>query len=166
MNSGNGSRSGPFVFMTDSEIHAPSPVSPTQPPSPPAPETQHYHHDKHLPDTLVTTVHHSALPYHQSSTAGTGGGTYPVPWSYWHTRSLPSASVSSGFTARSTAVESTSENTAVSVPTTRTTQQDGFSWRCQSCGRDPCDDPTAASCGHIFCFTYVIRTVDSIRRVF
>ena len=29
------------------------------------------------------------------------------------------------------------------------------SWHCRSCGKDPCDDPTATVCGHIFCHRYV-----------
>ncbi len=27
----------------------------------------------------------------------------------------------------------------------------GISWHCQACLRQPCNDPVATSCGHVFC---------------
>lgn len=78
LDSGNGLRSGAFVFMTDSEVYAPN--SPVHPPGPLATKQHISHHDKHPQDTPVRVTEASTAPgefppYHQSSTSShTGGG--------------------------------------------------------------------------------------------
>ncbi|KZT68406.1 hypothetical protein DAEQUDRAFT_727984 [Daedalea quercina L-15889] len=34
-----------------------------------------------------------------------------------------------------------------------------LSWHCRSCGKDPCEDPTATQCGHIFCRCCIVREI-------
>lgn len=140
--------------MTDSEVNASN--APLDPPK--LPVFKHPPpYDKCPPDTPITdvfTAPHVFPPYNQSSTSSQTGGGASSSLRACQVDSSSKASLSSGFTARSMDTESTYEKTAASPPKPATTQQDGFSWRCQSCGRDPCDDPTAASCGHIFCFRY------------
>lgn len=33
------------------------------------------------------------------------------------------------------------------------------SWGCRSCGTDPCEDPTATQCGHIFCYSCIVKEI-------
>ncbi|EPS97012.1 hypothetical protein FOMPIDRAFT_1052717 [Fomitopsis schrenkii] len=35
----------------------------------------------------------------------------------------------------------------------------GPSWHCRSCGKDPCDKPTATACGHIFCHQCIVKEI-------
>ena len=37
-----------------------------------------------------------------------------------------------------------------------TTSAKALSWHCRSCMRNPCHEPIATACGHIFCQTYVL----------
>ncbi|KAH9835429.1 uncharacterized protein C8Q71DRAFT_119544 [Rhodofomes roseus] len=34
-----------------------------------------------------------------------------------------------------------------------------ISWHCRICTRDPCDEPTATICGHVFCYQCIIREI-------
>ncbi|KAH9932253.1 uncharacterized protein B0H18DRAFT_51757 [Fomitopsis serialis] len=33
------------------------------------------------------------------------------------------------------------------------------SWHCRSCLKNPCDEPTATMCGHIFCYRCIVREI-------
>ncbi|KAH9911804.1 uncharacterized protein B0H18DRAFT_1058848 [Fomitopsis serialis] len=35
----------------------------------------------------------------------------------------------------------------------------GLSWHCRGCGKDPCEDPTATQCGHIFCYKCIVKEI-------
>lgn len=35
----------------------------------------------------------------------------------------------------------------------------GLSWHCRNCGKDPCEDPTATQCGHIFCYRCIVKEI-------
>ncbi|KZT68408.1 hypothetical protein DAEQUDRAFT_333853 [Daedalea quercina L-15889] len=43
-----------------------------------------------------------------------------------------------------------------SAPQSRPT---GPSWHCRSCGKDPCENPTATQCGHIFCHGCIVKEI-------
>ncbi|KAH9911805.1 uncharacterized protein B0H18DRAFT_1058858 [Fomitopsis serialis] len=51
----------------------------------------------------------------------------------------------------------TPSNPAMSVPLRGS--HVGPSWRCRSCGKDPCEDPTATQCGHIFCHSCIVKEI-------
>ena len=56
---------------------------------------------------------------------------------------------------RRTGAPSSRPQHTIPPPSNPVLPQTGPSWHCRSCGKDPCDDPTATVCGHIFCHQYV-----------
>ncbi|KAH9932260.1 uncharacterized protein B0H18DRAFT_987314 [Fomitopsis serialis] len=48
--------------------------------------------------------------------------------------------------------------TAASAPPEARSSAD-LSWHCRSCGKDPCEDPTATQCGHIFCYKCIVKEI-------
>jgi len=51
-----------------------------------------------------------------------------------------------------------SEPAASALPQGRSAAS-GPSWHCRSCGKDPCEDPTATQCGHIFCYKCIVKEI-------
>ncbi|KAH9835428.1 uncharacterized protein C8Q71DRAFT_765837 [Rhodofomes roseus] len=63
---------------------------------------------------------------------------------------------------RSVEHEGSARSTSSELPTapnhvSSTAHPQNLSWYCRSCLKDPCDDPTATMCGHIFCHRCIVR---------
>ncbi|KAH9932258.1 uncharacterized protein B0H18DRAFT_1208566 [Fomitopsis serialis] len=61
-------------------------------------------------------------------------------------------------TSTSSPTPAPSEPVASALPQGRSAAS-GPSWHCRSCGKDPCEDPTATQCGHIFCHSCIVKEI-------
>ena len=50
----------------------------------------------------------------------------------------------------------------VRKPANATPESSGVSFHCRSCLRDPCVEPVATVCGHLFCHRYALRRVSVV----
>ncbi|PCH44697.1 hypothetical protein WOLCODRAFT_145119 [Wolfiporia cocos MD-104 SS10] len=72
--------------------------------------------------------------------------------------SVPSSTVSteSDETAQEDATRNAARQVQQSTPTTLPPSK-AISWHCRICLKDPCDQPTATMCGHVFCNSCIIK---------
>ncbi|KZT68410.1 hypothetical protein DAEQUDRAFT_333976 [Daedalea quercina L-15889] len=90
-----------------------------------------------------------------SSVASGGGRRRDISAS----TSLPSVATSEASGSQKSTV--TSQGTTVApakaAPPVKPASSSTVSWHCRSCLKDPCDEPTATICGHIFCHQCIMK---------
>ncbi|KAH9911806.1 uncharacterized protein B0H18DRAFT_1058865 [Fomitopsis serialis] len=74
----------------------------------------------------------------------------------------PICAVPTVTTPTATATGKTVPTPSVAITSTVTQRRpriSGLWWRCRSCGKDPCEGPTATQCGHIFCHSCIMKEI-------